>query len=140
VDRLAEARGLVVWDVGFRREAGRDHLTVALERSGGIDAEALTKFAESLSRELDETDAVPGDVRYILEVTSPGAERRLRTAQEFSLCAGRMARVTFKDGRNPLEGPIVDADEDGVAIESDQATVRIGYDEISQARLMVPGV
>lgn len=139
-DELARDWGLVVWDVEFLREAGRETLRVSLDRPGGVGADELSRYSESLSRELDAVDAVPGEGRYVLEVTSPGAERKLRTPEEFRLCRGRNARVTFSDGRPPLEGTIVDADDEAAELDGPDGATRVGFEEMSQARLKIPGV
>jgi ribosome maturation factor RimP len=113
---------------------------VAIDREGGIGSDEITGFSESLSRELDAMGAVPGDTRYILEVTTPGAERKLRTPEQFATCRGRQARLTFRDGRPPLEGVIADADETSVRVEGEGGPVVVAFDEVSQARLNAPGV
>jgi ribosome maturation factor RimP len=140
VEELARDHGLVVWDVEFRREAGNETLRVSVDRTGGADAEELRKLSETLSYELDVTDAVPGEERYILEVTTPGAERKLRSPQEFQICRGRHARLTFKDGREPLEGEIGDVTDDAVELQSPRGGEWVRFDDISQARLKIPGV
>lgn len=140
-EQQAERHDVVLWDLAFVREAGQEYLRVAIDRPGGIDAEGLRVFAEDLSREIDAVDAVPGEQRYILEVTSPGAERRLRGAEQFRICRGRPVRVTFKDGRQPLEGTIGDVDEESVEVQRGEGeSVRVAFVEISQARLSIPGV
>lgn len=140
-ERLADEHRVVLWDLAFVREAGQEYLRVAIDRIDGIDAEGIRVFAEALSREIDEVDAVPGEERYILEVTSPGAERRLRGAEQFRICPGRPVRVTFKDGRAPLEGTIGDVEEESVEVQRGEGdSVRVAFVEISQARLTVPGV
>lgn len=141
-DQVAEAQGLVVWDLEFRREAGRETLRVAVDRAGasGVDAEGIASFAEALSRKLDLVDAVPGDGRYLLEVTSPGAERKLRRPEEFTLVVGRPVRLTFKDGREPVTGRIADAGTSDLVVETGEPEpLRVPYELISQARLTVPG-
>lgn len=140
-EELADLHDAVLWEVEFLREAGRETLRVLLDTPGGIDAEALKEYSEELSRRLDETDAVPGEARYWLEVSSPGAERKLKTPEQFRLCRGRTVRLTFRDGRTPLVGEIVDADGDTVEVEvSEEGPVRVPLGEISQARLRVSGV
>ncbi len=129
---VAEAAGLVLWGVTWKREAGRDTLAVAVDRRGGVVSEELALVSERLSRALDEADAIPGEKRYILEITSPGAERKLRTLEEFDVCAGREAHVVMKDGRK-LDGLIGRVQDDSVEI--DDQVVRV--DDISKARLVV---
>lgn len=131
--RVANERRLVLWDVGFTREAGVELLRVSVDRTGGVDADEIAKFSEALSRELDAQDVVRGEARYVLEVSTPGAERKLRTPEEFAVCVGRRARVTFKSGRQPVEGVIGSAGEDRVRVGDEE----VGYAEISQARLTV---
>jgi len=138
-DRIAAELGLTLWEVEFRREAGRDILRVALDRPGRIDDAGLSAFAEAFSRALDETDAVPGSGRYLLEVTSPGAERRLKGPEQFAVCEGRPVMVTLKDGRPPVSGTIGAVDDTGVEVAVGTESVRVTFEQMSQARLRIPG-
>ncbi len=140
VEELTAERDVALWDLGFTHEAGRETLRVALDREGGIDAESLRDFSEELSRRLDEADAVPGERRYWLEVTSPGAERRVRTPEQFRICRGRFVRLTFRDGRQPVAGEIRDVTEDDVEVATgDGEPVQVAFSDIAQARLQIPG-
>jgi ribosome maturation factor RimP len=136
-ERFARAHGLVVWSVGLSRVAGRDALRIAVDRVGGVRSDELALLAEDLGRELDHSDAVPGDDPYVLEVTSPGAERRLAGAEQFRICRGLVVRVWFRDGRPPLDGVIGDGDEDAVVIESSSGAQRVRYEEMDRAQLRV---
>jgi len=140
-ERVASGSGVALWDVAFEREAGRETLRVAVDRKGGIDSDGLSRFAAELSRELDASEAVPGDERYWLEVTSPGAERRLATPEQFRICSGRHVRLTFHDGRQPVEqAVIVSADDEAVEVDvPGDGPVRVSFVDIAQARLRVPG-
>jgi ribosome maturation factor RimP len=130
--KVADDCRVVVWDVSWKREAGRDTLVVAVDRRGGIGSDELALVSERLSRALDAADAVPGDERYVLEVTSPGAERKLTTADQFDVCVGRDAHVVTADGRT-LDGKIEEVDERSVQIDG----TRVLIDDIAKARLVV---
>lgn len=134
--RLAGAHGLVLWDVGFVRSAGRETLRVACDRVGGVGSDELALYAEDLSRELDHTDAVPGESRYVLEVTSPGAERRLDGREQFGICVGRDVRVSLRDGR-VVEGKIAEPTKHAVEIETENGPVRVMFEDIARAQLVV---
>jgi ribosome maturation factor RimP len=100
----------------------------------------LAALAEDLSRELDHSEAVPGDRRYVLEVTSPGAERRLRTPEQFRVCVGRDARVSLRDSR-VVVGKIADETSDEVIqLETQDGPVRVFFDDIARAQLVVLGI
>jgi ribosome maturation factor RimP len=56
---VVEAAGLELWDVTFRRDAGRRVLRVTVdraggdERAGGVDLDTISEISERLSRRLD---------------------------------------------------------------------------------------
>jgi ribosome maturation factor RimP len=135
--RVASDPGLVLWDIEFAREAGSDVLRLAVDKRGGIDSDGIAKFSEAVSREIDASDAVPGDGGYVLEVTSPGADRRLRTREEFDVCAGRWARITFRTGAEPIEGQILSTTDDEVTLAG-EPPASAAFADISQARLILP--
>lgn len=140
VERLASAHGLMIWDLDFAREAGRQTLRVACDRKGGVDADELARLAGDLSRELDHTDAVPGRERYVLEVTSPGAERTLSTPEQFDVCRGRIVKVWFQGEREPVIGEIGDVTPASVDVVGEDETQVVSFDEIARAQLQVLGV
>ena len=139
-ERLAQAHGLVLWSVSFNRTAGRDILRVAADKAGGVQSGELALLAEDLGRELDHSDAVPGDASYVLEVTSPGAERKIRGAQQFRVCRGLVVRVRLRDGKEQLDGVIGDGDDEAVDIETADGVRRVRYDDIERAHLRVTEV
>lgn len=138
-EQLAAVHGLVLWDVSYLREAGRETLRVECDRVGGVGSDELATLAEDLSRELDHTDAVPGEGRYMLEVSSPGAERRLHGPEQFGVCLGRMVRATLRDGR-VVEGKIEAVTEKVAEITTEEGGVRVFLDDIKKARLVVKGI
>ena len=101
-----------------------------------VDLEAITKATEAVSAVLD-TDraaaaALPGP--YTLEVSSPGLERPLRTPEHFRSALGEQVSVK-RDGTARERGTITTVDDDGIEMERpDGTTLRVPYDEITQAR------
>ena len=136
-EKLAEECGLVLWGVSFLRVAGQETLRVAIDRVGGVDSEELATYAERLSRELDRDDVVSGNASYVLETTSPGAERKLERPEQFRVCVGRQAKVVLKDGRT-LEGEIAAVSERAVEVTSEgDQTVRALFEDVAKAQLVV---
>lgn len=138
-ERTAAAHALELWDISFVRVAGRDTLRVAADRVGAVTSGELAQMADDLSRELDHSDTVPGSASYVLEVTSPGAERRVSTPDQFRVCRGRLAVISLRDGTQ-LEGVIEDAGATAVSIETSARTQEIAYENINSAELRVPRV
>ncbi len=137
-ESVCAARDVVLWEVTFVREAGRETLRVACDRPGGITADELSGVAEDLSRELDHTNAVPGEKNYLLEVTSPGAERKIQRAEQFGVCAGRQVKIILSDG-SKVFGTIIAASDKSVELDTGKGSTNILLDDIARARLVIEG-
>ncbi len=138
VEPLAEAADADIYDVTL---AG-GKLVVALSRPGGIDLDTLSRISRELGERLDETDVIGGS--YTLEVTSPGLERTLRTADHFRGAIGESVTVRTHpevDGERRIHGTVSEADDDGftVAIADDAdrptgETRTVSYADVERAR------
>ena len=132
VQPVVAARGLDLYDV----ELAGTVLRVLVDRSGGVDVDALGDVTRALSRVLDERDPIPS--RYTLEVSSPGLERRLRRPEHFQRSVG--SRVVVKtvagtEGDRRVEGQLTVADDDGIVVTADDGSQRrLAYVEIDRAR------
>jgi ribosome maturation factor RimP len=138
-ERVCADHGLLLWDLRFAREAGRDTLSVSCDRVGGVVSQELSDVAENLGRELDHSDAVPGDATYILDVSSPGAERKLAGAEQFRICVGRDARIVLTDGRT-VDGTIAAATNETLDIGTGDGDVRVFLNDVARAQLVVKGI
>ena len=111
-------------------------LRVTLDRPGGIDVDVLTDANRALSRMLDEADPIPGS--YLLEVSSPGLERVLRTPAHWSRAVGEQVRVKTRpgtDGDRRVEGVVVGVDEGRALLgQPDGSVTSILLDDIERAR------
>ena len=86
----------------------------------GITADDCAGISRSLERFL-ETRALVGP-RYVLEVSSPGLERTLRTAGQFARYVGENVYVELAqplDGRRRYKGPLRAAGGETVEVEVD---------------------
>jgi ribosome maturation factor RimP len=129
-----ESLGLHVYDVEHTGGA----LRVLVDRDGGVDLEAITAATRALSRALDDADPIDG--RYTLEVSSPGLERPLRTAEHFATAARRGETVRIKtkpgvEGERRFDGTVGDVGGDGITVRlADGSTRDLRYDDIERAR------
>lgn len=89
-----EALGLELFDLQSRGTRSRPVLDLRIERMDGqkITVEDCARASRAIEAKLDEQHTV-GD-RYVLEVSSPGVERPLRNARDWSKAVGRDAVVT----------------------------------------------
>ncbi len=133
---VVESSGLEFVDIGFYKEGGRRVLRVTVDREGGIDIDTIAATSERISRRLDLEDAVRS--AYSLEVSSPGVERPLRSAADFSRAVGANVRVKTAEpvgGSRTHTGELLAADDRGIVIGADRGQeVRVSFDRIASAR------
>jgi ribosome maturation factor RimP len=125
--RVAGSYGLDIFDVQFRREAAGMVLRIQIDRPGpaataedSVSVEDCAAVSRDLSAVLDVEDIVP--TAYTLEVSSPGLDRPLRTADEFRRFAGRRAKLVMReavDGQTFLKGRLGGVEGDRVVIDAE---------------------
>ncbi len=98
----------------------------------------LAAATKDVSAALDEIDPIPG--RYILSVSSPGLERRLRTPAHYARAVGEKVTVRVNAGTadvRRLTGTLAAADAAGCTLtgpEVPDGEIRLAYDDIERAR------
>src|ERR1700690_257502 len=91
-ERAARTAGVEVvdleWKVGKQR-----FLRVYIDKPEGVSHVDCQAVSEQLGVLLDVEDLIPGS-RYVLEVSSPGLDRKLTRPAEFERFTGRLARIS----------------------------------------------
>jgi ribosome maturation factor RimP len=135
---IVESLGLSVYDVTLTG-GDRPTLAVLLDRAGegGIDLDDLETATRTISAALDATDPVHG--RYLLEVSSPGLERPLRTAEHFAGAIGEIVTCKTRDAEGHatrLRGVLIaaDADADSITVTTDAGDHTVALDAVDAAR------
>jgi ribosome maturation factor RimP len=116
---------------------GRRTLRVFIDKENGVNLDDCARASKAISPVLDEQGLFRG--RYHLEVSSPGAERKLRTRQDFERFAGRLALVRLRDGCNgrpEIRGTIEGFQDDVLELRPEgDAVISIPFETISSANL-----
>lgn len=125
--RVAAGYGLEIFDVQFRREAGGMILRIQIDRPGpaataedSVSVDDCASVSRDLSAMLDVEDVVPS--AYTLEVSSPGLDRPLRSAEDYRRFAGRRAKLVMReavDGQTFLRGTLNGVDGGNVVIDGE---------------------
>jgi ribosome maturation factor RimP len=120
--------------------AGRSSLVRAYidRRDGGaIGLDDCERASRAIGAVLDAED--PIGTEYRLEVSSPGFDRPLRTAEHFARFAGSEARIELAapiDGRRRFRGRLGPVEGAEVTIEVDRKVWKLPLAGISKARLV----
>ena len=141
-DRLAgllaepiEALGLDLEAVDLTKAGKRSVLRVAVDKDGGVDLDDIAAATGEVSRVLDDSDVMGGG-SYTLEVSSPGVDRPLTLPRHWRRNASRLVKVTLTGGEE-VTGRILGADDEGAELDIDGSRRRIGFDEVSKARIQI---
>jgi ribosome maturation factor RimP len=114
----------------------RGLLRLFIDRQGGVTLDDCQRVSEQVGAFLDVEDPLPGS--YVLEVSSPGFDRRLRTLAHFERFKGEPARIELKDpreGRRNLTGRLVGVEGGDVLLEVEGEVWRLPLNDIAVARL-----
>ena len=136
-ESLLPSMGLELVEVQFRQEGQGWVLRLFIDGPDGISVGQCTKVSREMSTFLDVEDLIPQ--AYILEVSSPGLERSLRSSADFKRFAGKKARIKLRDvvtGEKVFVGLIGDSNDEGVELLLEDGTSRhFLMEQIRKARL-----
>jgi ribosome maturation factor RimP len=135
-ESVARRRSLRLWDVEVTGQPGRSIVRVLVDAEGGIDLDTVAEVSEEISRGLDLKDPLAG--RYTLEVSSPGLERTLKSAEHFRLSVGELVTLKTREpvvgNSHRVDGVIESADDQAVHVDTGDEQVDVPYEQIKTAR------
>jgi ribosome maturation factor RimP len=99
-ERVAATSGLEVVEIELRGGGKGRMLRVFLDKPAGITHEDCAQFSREFGTILDVEEVVPGG-SYVLEVSSPGLDRKLTRAADYERFAGSNVKLMT---REPVNG------------------------------------
>jgi ribosome maturation factor RimP len=137
-ERVARSTGIEVVDVEWKVGKQR-FLRVYIDKPDGVSHRDCETVSNQLSVILDVEDLVPGP-HYILEVSSPGLDRKLTKPAEFERFAGRLARISTSEpveNQKFFEGRLAGFADGKVQIEVKGRVLALPMEGIRKANLVV---
>jgi ribosome maturation factor RimP len=133
--------GYELYDLALTGGGGHTTLRVMIDRPEGVTLGDCERVSKSLSALLDTADPFPA--RYDLEVSSPGAERPLRSLEEYRRFIGKRANVRYRvgEGEQVAEGRLTAVSDQMIELQlgegKHQRTAAIPLVDVLAARLAV---
>ncbi len=139
-ERVATSEGLHLVDVELKGGNANQLLRVYIDKPAGVSHADCALVSEQLSAMLDVEDLFPG--RYVLEVSSPGLDRKLTKPSDFTYFVGRRARVVLKeavgDQQKVLEGRLAGFEDGRVRLDLGESGLQeLDLANIRKAQLVV---
>lgn len=137
---LAEELGLILWDVQFVKEGAEWYLRVLIDKESGVSIDDCVELSHALDPVLDREDPISQE--YLLEVSSPGFERKLTRVEHFQAFLGAPVRVKLHKAAEGygklLTGELIRVEDNGeFELQLDEnTTVTLDRKECSTVNLI----
>lgn len=119
------------WEL--HRSGRRARLVVEVDRAGGVTLDDCVRASRAIDALLEAHDPVPGP--YLLEVSSPGVERRLWEPRHYAQAVGKAVRVRTKSGGSH-QGRLLGLEGETVVLEGERGPQAVPLAEIALARVV----
>jgi ribosome maturation factor RimP len=144
-ERVARSEGLEIFDVEWK--IGKQRLLrIYIDRppdpanpAAGVSHSDCQRVSEQLSVILDVEDLVPGP-SYVLEVSSPGLDRKLIKPADYERFAGRLAKIWLNEpveNQKYFEGRLAGYADGAVKFTVKDREIAVPFSGIRKANLVV---
>lgn len=131
-------------DIEYEKIGSDYILSVLIDKPGGITVEDTADLTEIISPLLDTIQPDPFPDQYMLEVSSPGLERPLKTKEALKNAVGQYINVSLYKAIDKIkifQGDLLAFDGETLTIDyldkTRHKTVEIPYQTVAKARLAV---
>jgi len=137
IEPTVTALGLELWGVELLQQSKSSLLRIYIEREEGVAIEDCEKVSRQVSALLDVEDPIAGE--YTLEVSSPGVERPLFTAEQFAQYVGSEVKLKLRSpiqGSRKFKGLIAKVDGSAINLHADELDVSLDHSEVEKANIV----
>lgn len=138
-ERVATSEGLTLVDVEIKGSRGNPLLRVFIDKPAGVSHADCQLVSEQLSAILDVEDLFPG--KYLLEVSSPGLDRKLSKPSDFTHFVGRRARLVVREAvenQKVFEGRLAGFENGRVRLDlGERGLQELDLTNIQKAQLVI---
>lgn len=117
---IIEQRNDEFVDIEYVKEKGQNYLRIYVDRKNGIDMDEIAGLSELISAKLDEIEPDPFPDPYVLELSSPGIERPLKSEKDWQKALNNYVHVGLYQkvlGEKEYEGTLKSFNTDEIELE-----------------------
>lgn len=118
VKPIAESFDLEVVEVLYEKKFDGMHLTIVIDKDGGVTIDDCERLHRAIDAPLDELD--PIDTAYTLNVSSPGIDRPLKMERDYKRNLNKKISVKLYkplDNKKSYEGILTEYSDETLTIE-----------------------
>ncbi len=136
-ESLVTSEGMELVDLEYRREGSRWVVRLFIDKDGGVTVDDCAYISRHLGDLLDVKDIIPE--AYVLEVSSPGLNRRVRKKEDFARFAGRKIQLRLVapiEGRKKIVGQLLGIEDGAVIVAAAEGRCSVDLEDIAKANLV----
>jgi ribosome maturation factor RimP len=138
-ERVASSSGYEVVEVELHGSGKARRLRIFIDKPQGVTHEDCANFSREIGTILDVEDVIPGG-SYVLEVSSPGLDRKLLKPADFERFQGSLLKFsTYEaiDGNRHFQGRLVQFDGGELTVDLDAGAGKKKVAQQGSGRLKV---
>ena len=133
INPIIQDLGYEVVEVEYAKKVDGMNLTFYIDSPSGIQIEDCEKVNNAITDILDEIN-VTNDAPYILNVSSPGLDRPIKTQRDFLKNKDKLVELTLykqKNGQKKYVGNLADFSDDSITLLIDDKSVTFERSEVA---------
>lgn len=138
LEPVVESMDCQLWGLEFHGTGThKGLLRIYIEKADGVLVEDCARVSRQISSVLDVEDPIQGE--YVLEVSSPGMDRPLYTAEQFQEYSGERAQIKLRlpfNGRKQFTGQLTGVEDDEVKLVVDEEEYFFPIESIDKAKVV----
>ena len=128
VETIIDEHGDMLVDMEYVKEKGQNYLRIYVDRQpNGIDIDEIAALSELVSEKLDTIDPDPLPDPYVLELSSPGAERPIKTEADWERALNDYVHIGLYqkiEDKKVYEGTLKSYNDEEIVLEVKDKTRR----------------
>ena len=137
IEKDIERLGCKVWGLELFGRHSNQTLRIYIDNKDGISVEDCEKVSKHVSKVLDTENDF--SEKYMLEISSPGLDRKFFYKEQYQEFINESIRVTFfdNDNKKTIKGNLIEVDDITIKLEIKEEIHEIPFSSIIQANLLI---
>ena len=137
IEKDIERLGCKVWGLELFGRHSNQTLRIFIDNKDGISVEDCEKVSKHVSKVLDTENDF--SEKYMLEISSPGLDRKFFYKEQYQEFINESIRVTFfdNDNKKTIKGNLKEVDDISIKLELKEEVHEIPFSSIIQANLLI---
>ena len=137
IEKDIERLGCKVWGLELFGRHSNQTLRIYIDNKDGISVEDCEKVSKHVSKVLDTENDF--SEKYMLEISSPGLDRKFFYKEQYQEFINESIRVTFFDidNKKTIKGDLKEVDDISIKLEIKEEIHEIPFSSIIQANLLI---